>query len=51
MIPGRQPMSRVILGRPSRRNLDLAIATVHPLPQHQVQFNVIRDVLADFLGV
>jgi hypothetical protein len=44
-------MSRVILGRPSRRNLDLAIATVHLLPQHQVQFNVIRDVLADFLGV
>jgi hypothetical protein len=51
LIPGRRPMSRVILGRPSRRNLDLAIATVHPLPQHQVHFNVIRDVLADFLGV
>jgi hypothetical protein len=32
MIPGRRPMSRVILGRPSRRNLDLAIATVHSPP-------------------
>jgi hypothetical protein len=51
MIPDRRPMSRVILGRPSRRNLDLAIATIHLLPHHQVQFNVIRDVLADFLGV
>jgi hypothetical protein len=31
MIPGHRPMYRVILVRPSRRNLDLTIATVHPL--------------------
>lgn len=31
------------------KNLDLAIATIHPMPEHQATFQAIRDVVADFL--
>jgi hypothetical protein len=49
VVPNRKAMSRVILGRPAKRNPDVAIVTINPLPQHQVAFNNIRDVLHDFL--
>jgi hypothetical protein len=49
VIPNRKAMSRVILGRPAKRNLDVAIVTINPLPQLQVAFTNIRDVLHDFL--
>lgn len=32
MVPNRRPMSRVILGRPARRNPNVAIVTIHPTP-------------------
>nr|TKW12232.1 hypothetical protein SEVIR_5G023600v2 [Setaria viridis] len=34
---------------PARRNPDLAIITIDPLPLHQVSFNGIRNVLTEFL--
>jgi hypothetical protein len=49
VVPNRKAMSRVILGRPAKRNPDVAIVTINPLPQHQVAFSNIRDVLHDFL--
>jgi hypothetical protein len=49
VVPNRKAMSRVILGRPAKRNPDVAIVTINPLPQHQVAFTNIRDVLHDFL--
>jgi hypothetical protein len=49
VVPNRKAMSRVLLGRPAKRNPDVAIVTINPLPQHQVAFNNIRDVLHDFL--
>jgi hypothetical protein len=49
VVPNCKAMSRVILGRPARRNPDVVIVTINPLPQHQVAFNTIRDVLHEFL--
>lgn len=49
MIPGRCTMSRVIVGRQPRRNSDLSIAIIVPMPNHQVSFTGIRNVLDDFL--
>ncbi|KAF8765330.1 hypothetical protein HU200_008706 [Digitaria exilis] len=49
MIEGRRTMSRAIMGRQPRCNSDLAIAIIHPMPNHQVSFTGIRDVLDDFL--
>jgi hypothetical protein len=49
IVPNRKAMSKVLLGRPTKRNPDVAIVTTNPLPQHQVAFNNIRDVLHDFL--
>lgn len=48
-IPARKPMARVVVTRPQRNNDDLAIATIEPLPQGQITFNGIREVLLDFL--
>jgi hypothetical protein len=48
LVPNRKVMSRVILGRPASRHSDIAIATIHPMPQHQVAFVAIRDVLHRF---
>jgi hypothetical protein len=42
-------MSQVILGRPARRNSDVAIVTIYPILAHQVAFDNIRDGLHDFL--
>lgn len=49
VIEGRRPVSRAILGRQTRLNSDLAIATIVPAPNHQVSFTGIRNILDDFL--
>lgn len=48
-IPTRKQMERVVMTRPRAKNHDLAIVTTDPLPQHQVTFQAIRDVVSDFL--
>lgn len=48
-VQARKPAERVVLMRPRPKNHDLAIATIHPLPQQQVSFQAIRNVLGDFL--
>ena len=48
-IEGRKLMSRVVMGPPHAWNSDLAIATIEPLPEQQVSFAAIRNVLEDFL--
>ena len=42
-------MTCAILERPRRRNHDLAILSITPLPDEQVSFTSIRDLLDDFL--
>lgn len=49
MVPGRRAMTRAILGRQPRRNTDLAIAIIQPMPNQEVSFTGIRNVLDDFL--
>lgn len=51
MIQGRPLMQRVVTGRIQRQHNDLAIATFNPLPEHQLDFDTIRNVLVDFLSV
>lgn len=51
MIPGRPAMHRVVTGRIQRRHNDVAIAYFHPLPPNQLQFQEIRETLAQFLNV
>jgi hypothetical protein len=51
MVNGRRPMSRVVLSWAPKRNSDVAIATITPLPQHLVNFSAIRSILADFINV
>lgn len=42
-------MSRVIIGHPARRNPDVSIVTIDPMPPNQVSFGPIREVLHEFL--
>jgi hypothetical protein len=35
-VQARKPMERVVLMHPRAKNLDLAIATIHPMPEQQV---------------
>lgn len=49
MINGRPIMRRVVVGHVPRRNNDLAIAILHPMPQGPVDFWDIRMFLDDFL--
>lgn len=51
MVPGRQPLMHVVIGRVQERNNDVAIAYLHPMPQHQVNFDFIRDTSSNFLNV
>lgn len=51
VVPGRPAMHRVVTGRIHRRNNDIAITFIHPLPQAQMDFNAIRETLAEFLNV
>jgi hypothetical protein len=48
-VEGRTAVQRVVLPRRSRRHEDYAIATINPMPEGQVHFDNIRDVLGDFL--
>lgn len=36
--------------RPRNKIHDLAIVTIHPMPEHQVTFHAIWDVVTDFLN-
>jgi hypothetical protein len=49
MIEGHPLMRRVVVGHVAKRNNDLAIATLHPMPQGPVNFMGIRNILEDFL--
>lgn len=51
MVPGRPLMKRVVTGHIHKQNNDLAIATFNPLPQHQLDFNLIHATISDFLNV
>lgn len=51
MVQGRPPVMRVVTGRVHERNNDVAIAHIHPLPKEQVNFEVIRETLSNFLNV
>lgn len=48
-MEGRRPVSRAIMGRQAKLNNDLTIVTIDPVPNHQVSFNSIRNMLDDFL--
>jgi len=43
MVPGCPALHRVVTGRVQRRNNDVAIAFIHPLPQGQLDFEVISN--------
>ncbi|KAJ1266166.1 hypothetical protein BS78_08G130200 [Paspalum vaginatum] len=43
------PVVRAILRRPLPRNENVAIVTVDPLPGNLINFNVLREVLCEFL--
>lgn len=51
MVPGRPTMCRVITGRLHHVNNDLAIAYINPPLHAQMDFNAIRDTLAELLNV
>jgi hypothetical protein len=50
-VEGRTAVHRVVLPRRGRKNEDFAIATITPMPQGQVHFENVRDVLIDFLNI
>jgi hypothetical protein len=49
-IEGRTAVHRVVLPRRPRRHEEYAIATIQPMPEGQVLFDNIRDVLEDFFA-
>lgn len=51
MVPGHPAMHRVVTGRVQRCNKDVAIAFINPMPQGQLDFDVIRETLSQFLHV
>jgi len=48
-VQARKPMERVVLMRPQPKIHDLAIVSIEQMPNHQVTFQAIRDVVSDFL--
>jgi hypothetical protein len=48
-VQARKPMEQVVLMRLRNRIHVLAIVSIHPIPEHQVPFQSIRDVMLDFL--
>ena len=48
-VAGRQPMARVVAVQPRRKNDDLAIVTIHSMPEGEEAFHAIRNVVSDFL--
>lgn len=51
MVPGRPRVHRVVMGRIQKRNNDVAIAFIHPMPQEQMDFEAIKETLEDYLHV
>lgn len=51
MVPSHPIMHRVVTGRVHKRNNDVAIAFIHPLPQEQMDFAAIRETLEEYLHV
>lgn len=51
MVPSLPAMHHVVTGRLQRQNNDVTIAFIHPMPQGQVDFEVIRETLAEYLHV
>jgi hypothetical protein len=49
-VEGRTAMHRVVLPRRGRKHEDFTIATINPMPQGQVHFANVRDVLIGFLN-
>ena len=49
MVEGSKPMGRAVLGSARHHNRDLALVTIDPLPEAQVSFQSIRELLDDFL--
>lgn len=49
MVGQRKPTTRVVLGGRRRHNGEVAIATIEPMPNVQVSFPSIRELLDDFL--
>jgi hypothetical protein len=47
-VEGRTTVHRVVLPRRGRKSEDFTIATITPMPQGQVHFENVRDVLIDF---
>jgi hypothetical protein len=48
-IEGRVGVRRVFLPRRHRRHEEYAIASINPMPEGEVHFANIRDLLEDFL--
>ena len=48
-VQARKPMERVVLMRPRAKHYDLAIVSIDPIPEQQVTFQAIREVVSDFL--
>jgi hypothetical protein len=48
-VPGRTTVKRVVVPGRSKANEDIAIATISPVPQGQIPFENIADVMQDFL--
>jgi hypothetical protein len=49
-VERRTAVHRVVLPRRGRKHEDFAIATITPMPQGQVHFANVRDVLIEFLN-
>lgn len=48
-VANQQPSVRAVLMRPRPVNKDVVIITIHPMLPHEVQFQVIYDVVREFL--
>lgn len=49
-VPNRPMMVRVVVRRrPMRRNEDLAIVTINPLPGNPLHFPIVEEILREFL--
>jgi hypothetical protein len=48
-VEGRTSVQRVILPRRARKHEDFAIASINPMPEGEVHFANIRDVLTEYL--
>jgi hypothetical protein len=48
-VEGRTSVQRVILPRRARKHEDYAIASINPMPEGEILFANVHDVLAEFL--